>query len=143
MPVQVQCEECSITLFRYPNALKKIKFGSFCNNECLGKFRTRKLTGEWAANYKSGSRRSRDYIEVEAHWHPTKNHKGYIALHRLIAEVRLGRFLSAKEVVHHIDHDPRNNHWNNLQVMSQSEHSRIHSTERRGEDGKFSNKKGH
>lgn len=50
-------------------------------------------------------------------------------MHRIIAEQKLGRALSKGEVVHHIDGNSRNNHPDNLQVMSQSEHVKLHFVE--------------
>jgi hypothetical protein len=38
----------------------------------------------------------------------------------------LGRPLEPGEIVHHIDHDKRNNDPANLQVMTQAEHMRLH-----------------
>jgi hypothetical protein len=47
--------------------------------------------------------------------------------HRIIAEQKLGRPLTDKEVVHHIDGNKLNNHPDNIQVLdSQAEHVRIH-----------------
>ena len=46
--------------------------------------------------------------------------------HRLVAEQMLGRPLEPGEIVHHIDHDKRNNDPANLQVMTQAEHMRLH-----------------
>lgn len=46
--------------------------------------------------------------------------------HRVVAEEKLGRPLAAGEIVHHIDGDPHNNHPDNLQVMTQSDHIRTH-----------------
>ena len=47
--------------------------------------------------------------------------------HRWIMEQELGRELRQDEVVHHIDGDKRNNDVSNLQVMTRSEHARLHS----------------
>lgn len=52
--------------------------------------------------------------------------------HRVVAEKELGRPLEPGEIVHHIDGDRRNNDPSNLQVMTQSEHARIHMLERWG-----------
>ena len=46
--------------------------------------------------------------------------------HRLIMEQFLGRKLNKKEVVHHKDGNKSNNNINNLEVMSLSDHSRMH-----------------
>jgi len=47
-------------------------------------------------------------------------------MHRVVAEIKLGRPLERTEVVHHKDHNKWNNHPDNLEVMTQAEHARIH-----------------
>jgi endogenous inhibitor of DNA gyrase (YacG/DUF329 family) len=47
-------------------------------------------------------------------------------VHRIITEMMLGRKLSKKEVVHHINGDKLDNRFKNLQVMTHSEHSKLH-----------------
>jgi hypothetical protein len=51
-------------------------------------------------------------------------------MHRVVAEALLGRALLPGEVVHHKDGDKWNNSPDNLKVMSQAEHARIHCMER-------------
>ena len=46
--------------------------------------------------------------------------------HRLIMEGLLGRKLQRNEVVHHINGNTKDNRVENLQVMTLSEHSRLH-----------------
>lgn len=46
--------------------------------------------------------------------------------HRVVAEQMLGRPLQPGEIVHHIDGNKRNNDPSNLQVMTQSEHIKLH-----------------
>lgn len=41
-------------------------------------------------------------------------------------EEKLGRSLQPGEIVHHIDGNKRNNSPENLMVMTQSEHARLH-----------------
>ena len=48
-------------------------------------------------------------------------------VHRIIMEKFLGRKLNRFEVVHHKDGDKSNNIINNLELMSLSKHSKIHS----------------
>jgi hypothetical protein len=50
--------------------------------------------------------------------HPNKTKGGYVAEHRLVMESKLGRYLDRKEVVHHKDHTPGNNHPGNLMLFS-------------------------
>ena len=46
--------------------------------------------------------------------------------HRIVMEQHLGRPLTSDELVHHRDHNKRNNHIENLQVMSRADHARLH-----------------
>lgn len=57
--------------------------------------------------------------------------KSYVKLygrhmHRVLAEQKIGRPLQPGEMVHHIDGNFRNNHPDNLQIVSRSEHIKIH-----------------
>ena len=47
-------------------------------------------------------------------------------VHRVVMENHLGHQLTRREVVHHKDGNTENNDIRNLQVMSLSEHSRMH-----------------
>jgi len=46
--------------------------------------------------------------------------------HRYIVEQFIGRKLKSSEHVHHINRDPSDNHIDNLQIVSNSEHARLH-----------------
>jgi len=46
--------------------------------------------------------------------------------HRIVAEKIIGRKLRSDEVVHHIDGNKHNNKPENLMIMSQSEHIKLH-----------------
>ena len=57
--------------------------------------------------------------------------EGYIKvngrhLHRQVVEKVIGRKLLSNEIVHHIDGDKQNNSPDNLQIVSRSEHIKIH-----------------
>lgn len=49
-----------------------------------------------------------------------------IAKHRLVMIQHIGRDLMENEVVHHIDHNKLNNDISNLQLMTTSEHAKLH-----------------
>jgi hypothetical protein len=62
--------------------------------------------------------------------HPNANQHGYVKEHRLVVELDLGRRLTDSEVVHHKDRDRLNNSLDNLEVLTQAEHARLHSVDR-------------
>lgn len=49
--------------------------------------------------------------------------------HRHVMEEHIGRKLRTDEAVHHIDWDKTNNNIKNLQLMSRSEHARMHAND--------------
>lgn len=56
-------------------------------------------------------------------------HKGKVTpQHRVIMENIIGRTLKNSEIVHHINENKLDNRPENLQIMSKSEHQRIHHT---------------
>jgi len=59
-----------------------------------------------------------NYILIKSLNHPYANKEGYVREHRLIMEQYLRRFLTPKEVVHHLDHNPLNNAIENLWLFS-------------------------
>ena len=69
----------------------------------------------------------RGYVLMRRPDHPHANSRGYIAEHRLVKETELGRYLSAEEVLHHLDGDKQNNSPENLILFpNQNAHRRYH-----------------
>lgn len=67
----------------------------------------------------------RGYSMIRVPDHPKQNN-GYVFEHRLIMEKHLGRYLESNEIIHHVDGNIINNKLENLEVMSQSEHMKLH-----------------
>lgn len=66
------------------------------------------------------------YILVKKPNHPFCRSNGYVPLHRLIMEVKIGRFLDSNEDVHHINGIKDDNSLKNLLLLSRSEHMILH-----------------
>lgn len=64
--------------------------------------------------------------------HPNVGKNGrYILESRLVMSQSLGRALTSDEIVHHINEDVDDNRIENLQIVTRSEHSKIHQHRRR------------
>jgi hypothetical protein len=66
------------------------------------------------------------YVLVYKPEHPRADRVGYVLEHILVAEQMLGRFMYAHEKVHHKDGDRTNNVPENIQIITQGNHLRIH-----------------
>lgn len=85
--------------------------------------------GKRGPNWRGGKYHveSVDTTFVHAPNHPrAKPHNGAVAEHILNAEEHLGRSLTKTEIVHHLDRNRRDNRWQNLCVMQNSQHKRLH-----------------
>lgn len=78
-----------------------------------------------------------DYINFENAGAKNQRVSGKV-LYRQIAEVNIGRVLTDKDEVHHINGNHMNNAPENLLVVSQKEHMRIHAQQKkRDKYGRF------
>ncbi|MGA9772364.1 MAG: HNH endonuclease signature motif containing protein [Blastocatellia bacterium] len=74
--------------------------------------------GRW--QHKSG------YIYIYAPDHPAANVDGYVLEHRLVMEKKIGRHLTAAEVVHHLNENKDDNRIENLELMTKGSHMALH-----------------
>lgn len=65
------------------------------------------------------------YIRTWSPDHPWPR-KGYILEHVRVMELKIGRRIKGNECVHHINHNRKDNRIENLELMSKSEHSKLH-----------------
>jgi hypothetical protein len=88
---------------------------------------SRLITGADHPNWRGGINHHGDgYIFRLVHHHPYANQHGYVAEHRLVMEAIIGRYLAPDEIVHHKNHDPSDNHPENLSLESRSSHAALH-----------------
>ncbi len=70
--------------------------------------------------------------------HPDKTKAGYVAEHRLVMEKIIGRPLTRKEAVHHLNHDRLDNRPENLHLCtSNGSHFIENHLIERTKDGRF------
>jgi hypothetical protein len=58
--------------------------------------------------------------------HPRANSKGLYPYHRVLVENYLGRYLEYNETVHHKDGNKQHDDLDNLEVLTRSEHAKLH-----------------
>lgn len=87
----------------------------------------------WISEYNKIYDEYRDYVSTGQYLairkpeHPKARSDGYVYIHQLQAEKKLGRKLNESEVVHHIDEDKHNNAEENLIVFkTNSDHIAFH-----------------
>ena len=87
--------------------------------------RTGPRSGSGHPDWKGGVRILKGYRYIYSPDHPNRTGKKVVAEHRLVMEKKIGRYLERREVVHHIDGNPLNNHPDNLVLFSHNgEHLR-------------------
>jgi hypothetical protein len=120
------CEYCGKP-FQPPKHNIKLGKGRYCSKPCSNRART----GVHAAHWKGGTHKDpKGYIQQHAPEHPAAKGNGYVMQHRLVMEQIIGRYLTADEVVHHIDGNRANNCPDNLQLMTRGDHTALHRPDR-------------
>lgn len=75
------------------------------------------------------STHSNGYILISQPGHHRADCRGYVPEHVLVAEKKIGRALKPNEIVHHNNHIRTDNRPENLDVMTNVEHGKMHGIE--------------
>ena len=141
------CSICGNKFHRKPYAKNKYK-NNYCSRECHRQAKMIYMSGEnnhqfglkgsLNASWKTDKRvSSYGYILIRCLNHPFRNEDDMVFEHRLIAEKYLlndensieinnEKYLKPDLIVHHKDKNKQNNSVENLQIMSLSEHTKMH-----------------
>lgn len=107
-------------------AIADYRLRKYCCRECFFKANTGENHWYWRGGIK---KRPDGYIR-------RSSDGKYI--HRIIMEEHLGRPLGEDEFIHHINEDPSDNRIENLEIVSNSEHRKYHTTrQKRDKNGRF------
>lgn len=139
--IEKRCEVCGDSFSVKPSHAD-VRFT--CSTDCKYKRLEEHLStlngkGKDSINWRGGKFISpAGYVFIYDPENPMANSRGYVREHRLVMSKHLGRTLTEDEIVHHIDGDKSNNSINNLEIMTNAEHTALHAKERAGERRKHS-----
>ena len=138
-----KCKTCKKE-FTLQNCRTKNRPANFCSRECWNKSRfgthlskkhkdkiSKAHTGKSRAStpyFKGRIYQSNGYVLLFKPEHPFSSKQNYILEHRFIAEQKLNRFLTDKEIIHHINGIRDDNRPENLHLFPNiSAHRKCHS----------------
>ena len=120
--VSRECSICGKIFKVYQKRIDKGE-GKVCSQECL--FRRREI--ESLGNKYIDSQ---GYIKIHLPRHCLADCKGNVSEHRLKVFNYLKKNLEKNIVIHHIDKNKSNNNLENLKILTNSEHMRLHNLEK-------------
>ena len=124
--IRVLCNECEKIQYKFPCYVKD-RTHNFCCRKCKHTYDSKNLNGKNNPSWKGGRIKViGGYIRVSAPKHPNCDSMGYVLEHRLLIEKKIGRYLTSKEIIHHINGNTSDNKIENLQIVTRAEHNRIH-----------------
>ena len=119
--VTIKCDNCGNDFEIFPCYLKRERKHRFCCKSCEAEFKNfQNSVEQWKGGHISKSTGYR-YIRVNG---------VQIEEHRLIMMKHLGRELNSDEIVHHLNGNKIDNRIENLCLMSNEEHAKMHGESR-------------
>ena len=153
-----ECVVCHRKMYLKPSRLARVKNGITCSKECANKLKSEYMSGEQNHQYgltgdKNASFKGEEiisefgYILTYAPNHPFPHDKsirgGRVFKHRLVIEenadsldpkyfieIEGKKYLKPEYHVHHINENKTDNRFENLQILTRSEHTSIHNKEK-------------
>jgi predicted DNA-binding protein YlxM (UPF0122 family) len=83
-------------------------------------------SGEKHHSWKGGRRKHDGYVQIKKPNHPNADSCGYVYEHRYLIEQKIGRRLKTEEHVHHVNGIKNDNRLENLQLMTNIDHIKLH-----------------
>lgn len=114
--------KCKTCKKEYKNINNLGRTTYYCSRQCY--YTSKK------GNSKKGFRYSWGYKYLFMPNHPFANDGKYVAEHRLVIEKNIKRYLTNKEIVHHINGNKLDNNIKNLVLITRQKHGSIHNTSR-------------
>lgn len=117
--IQTKCIGCGKKIFREPYRIKRCK-NNFCSKICKGIYMSN-CPAEESPHWKNGyNKTTQGYIQLNG-----KKFKRILE-HRFIMQEKIKRKLRRNEIVHHKNNNKEDNRIENLEIITRSNHTKLH-----------------